>query len=203
VNKRRTPYWVALGVVLLFACRSGFGGVTVIYDEQFERVCDGTPCGWSQSRGESGQARLGQVNELGDHGLILRGAGVSVAGPMSSGSPVLATVPLGGIRLVVEARCDNGNGLGFSVAVRDATTGSLTEYSTRLSARRPEIAREAVLITSGSQGPDGGPLDQIGGPERFLEVQGISIEKTGDGVCEIGSLQLQDAGDTPSAPEGC
>jgi len=199
---RRAGLWLVLVVFVALGCRSGFGSVTILYDEPFEEACDGIPCGWVQVRGEVGQARYGEVGTLGDHGLALRGAGVTVQGP-GTNEETLSTVPLGGIRLVIEARCEVGSSLGVSVAIRNLSLDTISEYSTRLSPTGPNISRTSTLVTQSMVGADAGMPDPIGGPSRFLQVLGITIEKTGDSVCEIGAVQLQDAGDPPQEPRGC
>jgi hypothetical protein len=107
------------------------------------------------------------------------------------------------MRLVLTARCDSGSGLGITVAARDVDRGLVDTLSGRVSPRSGELTRFSLQVIARTANLDGGLNDQGGGQQSFIEIIGVSIEKTGDGVCEIGSLEIHDVTSVQGEPSGC
>ncbi len=69
--------------MLLFclACRQPEQAPTRLFEEGFEELCDGMPCGWAQTGGDDGAVRFVETIFAGEHGVRLTGDGAAVRGP--------------------------------------------------------------------------------------------------------------------------
>lgn len=154
----------------------GRGVGDAIYVEEFEELCEGTPCGWSQSGGPDESARY--VETLpGDHGLELIGDGVTVRGGPGEAlaSPRFAST----IAARAIARCDLGSSIEVRVSVELADGRPLT-FGTEIV---PDDSWERLLPDQGMN-----PLEPIPLPWRIARVLGVAILKRGTGTCEIDYL---------------
>jgi hypothetical protein len=150
-----------------------------LYVEDFETVCDGSPCGWFQSSGEDERAVY--VETLpGDHGIELIGDGVAVRS--EAGEPLEFRVFTAALAVRLVARCDALSTLELR------TTVELTDTTTVTLGREivPEDTWSSLL-------PDQtlNPLDPVPTPWSIRRVLGVSILKHGTGSCEIDFLSIR------------
>ena len=190
------------GILGVLACSDGFDDLTVILSEHMEESCDGIPCGWEQVAGDRGQARYMEIDSLGDRGVQLRGEGVVIRSVERFG-PVEIGVQFSTVRLLLVGRCDDGSGLVVSFSSRDPISGETFSFASRLSPRGGE--GEPVRVTA--QAPTAGTIDGgFGGSATVFvdwEFFGLRIEKTGDGVCEVGGIELSDITTVQNRPRSC
>lgn len=192
---------LALGALLgVLACSPG-DGPTRLFQESFEDVCDGMPCGWSRLDGDTGAARHVSTWHAGEHGIELEGE-VAVAGP--SGATRSALLQFGSLQARMAARCDPGAVLTVRVAVR-TTDGTLVDtLSGRVSPDGDWHELTTVTVVAGTALLDGGLTGGPFGGGLEIEVLGITLRKSGPGVCTVDHLELDDGARFPgAAPDGC
>lgn len=175
--------WVALAALLAtFACEPETAP-RLMYDEDFETACDGTPCGWVRSEGDADNATWVETIHPGEHGLRLTGD-VTVRGP-EAGEQARR---LAGTAITVNVanRCDLGSTLFVTVVFED-DLGQLRD------------GREMVVTspdwTNREVGIDLGMPRVVGG-----RVVSVILEKAGSGACEVGDIVV-DA--SPLCLDGC
>lgn len=170
---------LALGTALQPGCApppSAF-----FFEEHFESLCEGVPCGWLVGGGPVGSV-LWVETLPGEHGLALHGDRIAVLGP-SDGQEVPDTASAldsTALEVFVGARCDEGADLELEVSVSDIITGGIDSY------------RGTVIPgTSWSDGLRRTALSRVGGTTGrtiFRDMVAIRILKSGPGVCEIDEL---------------
>jgi len=162
----------SLAAALLVLAGCGGPGRIVPYEEDFETLCDGTPCGWVQTLGPPGAVSYLETIP-GDHGLSFTGDGVVARG----GARTLASVSLLEIA-EVSGRCDDGSSLELRISVIDETGVAAT--------------LEAVSMP-GAEWSIPEPIPLSAPPGRLpgvREVVGVLVRKLGPGACEIDRLVL-------------
>lgn len=159
---------------LLSACGPG-APPAYLYFEDFETVCDGSPCGWERSSGEPDQATWVETIHPGEHALRLTGE-VGVRGP--AGSPEERAILGSGIGGCVVARCDAGSRLQFDVLLEDALVGSV-------------VGTVRLLPPSEWSGPTTADLT-LDDDVSDASVTAVLITKTGPGACEVGEIVFED-----------
>ncbi|MGE0786515.1 MAG: hypothetical protein AB7S26_12665 [Sandaracinaceae bacterium] len=144
----------------------------LMYSEDFESVCDGAPCGWSQRTGEPSQATYVETFHPGEHGLRLSGS-VSVRGPEAPED----ALRLRGSSVTFEAatRCDLGSFLTATVVIR-TDAGEMFDASALVTSE-PEWGRSGVRLDF---------IDTIVGGH----VASVILDKEGGGVCEVSDMTV-------------
>ncbi len=113
---RRGSRWPWIFVSLLLGLVACGPIETNYYDEQFETVCDGAPCGWARTSGEPEQAHWISTIHPAIHGIRLSGD-VSIRGPGGMGPSGHDPASL---YARMTARCDEGNQLRIDVLFSDS-----------------------------------------------------------------------------------
>lgn len=151
------------------------------YEERFETLCDGSPCGWLVGAGPVGSV-LWVETLPGEHGVALYGDRVAILGP-TEGEEAMEGLDPDSITAFLAARCDEGANLDIDVSVADLTTGTISSFRGTVT---PSSAWTDGLSTT--------PLLRLGGGAPlgafFVDVVAIRILKNGPGVCEIDELGL-------------
>jgi hypothetical protein len=169
--------WVSLGIALLSGCPTPIDE-DLLYREDFETLCDGTPCDWVQSGGAEGNVRWIETVP-GDHGLELIGDGVSVRG---SGPGELARATIADrIAVRTVARCDVGSSIEIRVTV--GTTDAILTFDA-------EIVPESTWSMAH---PDEtlDPTEPTTPPWTISRIAGVSLLKHGEGRCELDFLGVR------------
>lgn len=179
---RRWPWLVVAALLAMVACRPG-PPPTRLYDEDFETLCDGAPCGWERTHGDATQAIWVETIHAGEHGLRLDGQ-VSVRGTRS-GAPA-DPVPVETLSVELTACCDIGNELRVDLVLIDEHGGTFTASAFAMPAREWSP-------------PLGAPIVSRGGLAEVAGVMAVAITKTGPGACEISELAI----DSIPLPVGC
>jgi len=100
-------------------------------------------------------------------------------------------------------RCDEGSGLVVSFSTRDPVTSEAFSFASRISPRGAGDEPVRVSVTSTTAGNiDGG----FGGSALVpvdWEFFGLRIQKTGDGVCEVGGVEISDITTVQTRPRSC
>ncbi len=130
------------------------------YADSFETQCGDLPCGWTQASGTSGQAAYVDTALPGEHGIALRGSGVSVRGPAAD-APIDATLLFDSMQALLLARCDSGGSLTVSVGIVEVdSTGTPTGRTDTLVGRGAPPSewstRTRITLTGGNAFLDGG-----------------------------------------------
>ncbi|GAB5541019.1 MAG: hypothetical protein RLO52_42550 [Sandaracinaceae bacterium] len=168
--------WVVVAVLVAMVACDGHAFPERAYHEEFETLCDGTPCGWEISRGDPDQATWVTTLHPGEHGLRLSGE-VTVRGPgaMEEAPDVIQRM---NPSLHVAARCDSGSRLQITVLATDRA-GVPARASAELPANTDWSGDATVLLM----------LDAVVVDAR---VTAVVIEKTGTGSCEISEITIDD-----------
>lgn len=155
-----------LVLIVTAACETD--RVTPLYSEDFEVLCEGTPCGWVRSVGTPDQATWVETVHPGEHALRLTGD-VTVHGPGSdAASPVSGT-----LWLQITVRCDLGSFLTADIVINDATGSRPYRHSVEA---QQDWTQDICEIFTG------------GGPR----IVAIRLTKRGTGVCEIANIMIDD-----------
>lgn len=173
---RRWPWAIVAALVGLLACDPD-PRPTRVYLEDFEGLCDGAPCGWERTSGESEQARWVETIHPGEHGLRLEGD-VSVRGPASDSDA--RTVNSRNLSARLAIRCDAGSAVRLDVLLVDELG---TTFSASGDAMPPSnwdrelitLLVDATMVTN-------------------ARISTVMISKSGSGACDIGELVIDDAG---------
>lgn len=149
----------------------------VLFEEDFEVACDGTPCGWAQIAGPEGSARY--VETLpGDHGLELIGDDVTVRGGSGELTPAFY------VQLAARAiaRCDPGSALDVRTTI-EVRSGAVVTFEASFVPRSDwsERLADETLV----------PIDPVPPPWEPTRVLGVSVRKTGAGSCELDYLAVR------------
>lgn len=190
-----------LGLVLAaLACTPGSRPPRLL-NESFEEVCDGLPCGWSRLEGPAEAARYVSTWHPGEHGLALEGE-VSVAGP--PGETRDASLQFGSLQVRMAARCDPGAVLTLSVAAQTVDGAIADTLRGRVSPDGDWHELTTVTVTAGTALADGGLTGGPFGGSVTIDILGITLRKSGPGVCTIDHLELDDSARFPGpSPDGC
>lgn len=144
---------------------------TPFYAEDFEMLCDGTPCGWERSVGAPDQATWVETVHVGEHALRLTG-NVTVRGP---GGDTTSTTSTLCARIAV--RCDRNSFLVADIVINDAA-------GSRTFTEEPVQTRPEWILSSFPLG-DGTGL-------RNSRVVAVVFTKSGSGSCEIADIVIED-----------
>ena len=147
------------------------------YRDDFEDLCEGTPCGWLQVRGEEGGVSLGETLP-GDRALVFTGDGVVARG---EGMEPPSAANIEDMVLSSVARCDAGSTLRAEFTFERLGTEAIVTRSRDLGA---------------FQDFQSGPLparfeSTLEGPTSVARVAALLIFKSGTGTCELASITLE------------
>lgn len=172
----RRAVWLGVAVLLAMIACDPRTFPDRAYHEEFETLCEGTPCGWEISRGEPGQATWITSLHPGEHALRLTGD-VTVRGP-GAGPDATDVLQSTGAIGHVASRCDPGSRLQVTVLVVD---------------RAGIPTRTTFEVPSGdwSELALGLAFDN---PIVDARVTAIVIEKTGVGSCDVAEIVLDQGG---------
>ena len=157
----------------------------VVYEETFENLCDGAPCGWAVLQGPTGSVNTVTTIHAGETGVSFAGDAVIIR---SNGSGNRG--PNGAITFPLEVRgygrCDENSTLRIRVRTQDPVTSEqLTYLATPAFGTEWQAQVESALV----------PVD--GRSEVYSDVGRsvlyVEIEKTGQGNCEIDDFEIGDA----------
>lgn len=153
------------------------------YEERFESLCSGVPCGWTVGAGPVGSV-LWVETLPGEHGLALHGDRVAVLGPVDGIETPDTSSPLDGSRLAafLGARCDPGADLEIEISVSDLITGRIDSF-------RGTVVPGATW----DDGPSTTRLSPVGSTASgafFRDVVALRILKSGPGVCVVDELAI-------------
>lgn len=179
----RWPGLVVAILLALLACDPDLPP-TRFYDEDFETLCEGTPCGWERTSGDATQATWIETIHPGEHGLRLEGQ-ASVrgtnAGPATGDLSAVET-----LSVELTARCDFGSELRVDLVLADEL-GSTFTASALASPEAGWVPPAGVMVVSGAAGAS------------VARVVAVGIAKTGPGACEISAIAI----DSVPLPDGC
>jgi hypothetical protein len=168
--------WALIAVVVsLGACRTRRRPRSI--GEDFETVCDGTPCGWERVRGSPIKRSVETIHP-GEHGLRLTGESRARPSIGSFRDP----------RRVVLAR-DDGDG-ALRSRQRDSRSTS-SSPTTRRTTRRDRVSIHRSRLI------DGGTTFlnfEDGGDASVTHVTAIAIRKLGSGSCDVTNLAIEEGG---------
>lgn len=172
---RRWP-WVVVSVFVAMVACEGRVFPERAYHEEFETLCDGTPCGWEVSRGDPSQATWVTTLHPGEHALRLTGE-VIVRGPGAMEEAPDA-IQLVAPSLHVAARCDAGSRLQLTVLATD---------------RAGVPARASVEVPTDTEW-SGASIVSLMLDTTVVDarVTAVVIEKTGTGSCEVAEITIDD-----------
>jgi hypothetical protein len=173
---------LALVALALGALASGCGGHAWdgLWHEDFEVVCDGAPCGWTQVAGPTGAATWIETGPS-EHGLLMTGLGVGVAispaGLEQTGSDAVSS-----LKAHVVARCDRGAQLSLIVTVRNAVTSAQLDVSgTATFPSEWDGTRTTFTLFAN---------DATNSTAQFDDVVTVVLHKEGPGSCEVDYVSL-------------
>lgn len=168
--------WLAVGLLLsMIACYAD--APSRVYLEDFETLCDGSPCGWERARGTADQATVVSTIHPGEHGLRLTDE-VSVRGPGSTDDA--ETIFGSFIDARVVARCDARSTLTMNVLAVETSTGIVWTATAIISAQEEwsDVVRPTALNFDGSP--------------AAARITAIVLTKSGSGACEIDEIVIDD-----------
>lgn len=176
----RRLWFFALGIAAYAACADP--PPPTIYFEDFETLCDGTPCGWGRTSGDETQATWVETIHEGDHGLRLSGEVMVQSEEVAVDDGGFVS----NVMLHAPARCDAGSSVRVDIVVSDS-------FGARYTGR----VQLAAFPNWGEAPPDQqvGWVDAV--PGNIASVVAIAITKEGLGACEISSIMLTDGGVQP------
>jgi hypothetical protein len=208
VTPTATERWLAraaiTAILVALACDDPEVAFPFLAHEDFETPCDdGLPCGFVQTEGSPDQATFAETSfHPGEHGIVLRGSGVTVRGTGDDPGKVV-TFTFGSLEARVIGRCDEGSFVDLSLGVAELVDGEAT-------GRVDETAPVALDIgTTWSSGTSPSvvtlstaPLDGgIGsGFSNEVRVTGIVLRKRGTGTCEIAEIIVDQLNGTTRSP---
>lgn len=176
----------AIGAVLalaLLACAAGCDGssVTPLWREDFEALCDGTPCGWTQVAGPAGSASWVETGPS-EHGVQLSGAGVAIA-RTATGDEVIGSDPVSSLQAHLVARCDTGAQLTLIVTVQNLSGGPVDVSGTATFPSTWDGSRTTFSLF---------PTDSANAGAQFVDILSVVVHKEGAGACELDYVSLAD-----------
>ncbi|MFK7984927.1 MAG: hypothetical protein AB8I08_02775 [Sandaracinaceae bacterium] len=172
----RWPLLVAAALVIGLACQPDAYPTRLFLDD-FETLCDGVPCGWEQTAGESGRARWVETIHPGEHALELTDdVVVRRTGIVPAERPMVTTT----LDVRVAATCDTGSTLELSLVVADAT-GATRDETLPLS-----------FFSGESDWTNLSPAIVFEMPLTDPVVRAVVLRKSGAGRCRIGELAIDD-----------
>ena len=181
--RARWPWLVLAALLAMLACDPGLRPIR-FYDEDFEALCDGTPCGWERTSGDATQATWIETIHPGEHGLRLRGQ-ASVRGT-SVGETTGEVFLVESLSVELTARCDIGSELRVDLVLADELGNTFT--ASALAAPEPLwSAPLGALVTTDAFGASA------------TRVVAVGIAKTGPGACEISAIAI----DSVPLADGC
>jgi hypothetical protein len=181
-RRKRWP-WLVLATLLAMVACDPVLPPTRFYEEDFETLCEGAPCGWERTSGDVTQATWVETIHPGEHGLRLEGQ-ASVRG--TSAGELRDAVATQLLQVELTARCDPGSQLRVDLVLADEV-GAMFSASA-LAVPQPEWARPVgVMVTSDSF------------RANTTRVMAVGIAKTGPGACEISEIAV----DAVPLPAGC
>jgi len=167
--------------------------VPQVYVQDFEEVCAGVPCGWTQVGGDPGAAHTTATLLPGLRGLALVGDDVVVDGPDGGDAPVdFSFGPT--LTAVLMARCDATASLTIRVGVTSVTTsdGGADLGAQLFEAQlRPESTWSTDGGTSGETRQTLVPLLARDLGTSMRRIVSVNVRKLGAGQCEIDSLAIE------------
>jgi hypothetical protein len=179
----RLPWLLVATLLAMLACDPDLPP-TRFYDEDFETLCDGTPCGWERTSGDETQATWIETIHPGEHGLRLEGQ-ASVRGT-NAGATTGDAFAVETLSVELTARCDLGSQLRVDLVLADEF--GETFIASALAA--PEAAWSP---------PPGVTVVTDAFAARAARVTAVGIAKTGPGACEISAIAI----DSVPLPTGC
>lgn len=160
------------------ACGPSFTGV--FWEERFESLCMGAPCGWVVAAGPVGSV-LWVESLPGEHGLALYGDRVAIL-TTAEGEELGESRSTRDLTAHVGARCDTGADLEIEVTLDDLIVGPVAFRGTVTPGASWSDGRRAAALTR---------VGGIGGGSFFFrDLLAVRILKSGPGVCEIDDLAL-------------
>ncbi len=180
---------VLLGVAML-ALVASCGGPAgqALWRDDFETVCGGSPCGWTQVAGPAGAVTWVETVPS-EHGLELSGDGVAIS-RMAPGDEVIGSDPVidsagrPGVHAHVVARCDPGSTLTLIVTLQNVAGGPPMDVSGN--ATYPS-SWDGTRTTF-----DLFPTDPSNAMAQFVDILGVVFHKQGPGLCEVDYVSLAD-----------
>jgi hypothetical protein len=174
------------GCVALAALASVSGcnttDATPLWRDDFESVCDGAPCGWTQVAGPAGAA-VWIETAAGEHGAQMTGPGVAIA-RTAAGDEVIGSDPVSSLKAHVVARCDTGSQLTLIVTVQNVAGGAPIDVSG--SATFPSTW-DGSRTTFDLFADDG-----ANSSAQFVDILDVVLHKEGTGTCEVDYVSLAD-----------
>lgn len=174
----RALAWLVLGAAAASAGCRGADSVSLFRDD-FESVCGGAPCGWSQVAGPAGAARYVE-SVPGEHGIELSGEGVAVS-RLVPGDDLEGADPVDSLEAHVVARCDARSTVtvivtlqGISTSAPIDVTGTAT-FPPRWDGSRITFPLLTTSVTPSSQ---------------FIDIVSVVLHKEGPGTCEVDYVSL-------------
>ncbi len=177
----RPPMIAALALLALVPACNGASD-QALWRDDFETLCDGVPCGWSQVAGPAGAVTYVETAPS-EHGLQMRGDGVAIS-RTADGDEVLVPAMAASMRAHVVARCDAGSQITAIVTVRNLTGGlpidvsGVATYPSTWDGTRTTFD---LFVT------DSGDRDA-----QYDDILGVVLHKEGPGVCEVDYVSLAD-----------
>jgi hypothetical protein len=155
-----------------------------LFREDFESVCNGAPCGWTQIAGPAGAASYVETLPS-EHGVELVGDGVAIArtvtGANASTNGAADQIDAT-LRAHVVARCDPG----ATVTVIATLLGAGTSIDVEGGATYPPTwdgSRIVFMLL---------PVEPTNAGASFTSVVRVVLHKQGAGACEVDYVSLAD-----------
>ena len=191
----RSGFLFVAAILALMACSpERVPQVPQLYVQDFEGICAGVPCGWTQVRGAPGAARTTETLLPGLRGIALVGEDVVVDGPDGGDARVDSSFGPSLVAVLV-ARCDATASLTVRVGLTSVVTpsdGGTDPFAELFEAQlRPESAWSTDGGTSGETRQTLVPLlgRDLGPATR--RIVSVNVRKLGAGQCEIDSLAIE------------
>lgn len=164
-------------------CSQGSAEV-VIYDEDFEQLCDGAPCSWRLSRGELGSVETVTTIHAGETAVKLIGEAITIEsdGYANRGPNGSLSFPLV-VRL--SARCDEGSYVTARVITETPDTREEASYTAAVTPPSEWGAATTTMLMRDDR--RGESFEALG--RRVIKAL---IEKHGEGACEIDRFEVAD-----------
>jgi hypothetical protein len=176
---RAVVHGAALALAVLVA---GCGGHdwNGLWHDDFETVCDGAPCGWTQVAGPAGAVTWTETGP-GEHGLAM--VGVVAVSISPEADEVAAPAPVSSLKAHVVARCDRGAELTLIVSVRSAAGGLIDASGSATFPSEWDGTRSTFDLFAN---------DSTSSSLEFNDIVGIVLHKEGAGACEVDYVSLSD-----------
>jgi hypothetical protein len=182
-RRARWPWLVLATLLAMLACDPDLRPIR-FYEDDFETLCDGTPCGWERTSGDESQATWVETIHPGEHGLRLEGQ-ASVRGT-NAAATTGARVDVETLSVELTARCDLGSELQVDLVLEDELGDTF-------------VARALAVPEAGWSPPLGAMVVAELPGVGVTRVAAVGIAKTGPGVCEISAIAI----DSVPLPDGC